>query len=46
MDIANILNKEPGNYLKDILCDLENKIVNLEVENDYDSLCKYIKDNY
>ena len=46
MDIAKILDREPGNYLKEILEDIEKRIVNLEVENDYDSLCKYIKDNY
>ena len=46
MDIAKILDKEPGNYLRDVLNDLEYKIIHLEVKNDYDSLCKYIMANY
>ena len=28
MDIANILNKEPGNYISDIIDDIEKKIIN------------------
>ena len=46
MDIAKILEREPGNYLRDILLDIECKIVNGELDNDYDSLCDYIKSNY
>ena len=46
VDIAKILNREPGDYLKNILTDIEQRIVALEVENDYDILCKYIKKNY
>ena len=46
MDISKILNREPGNYLSDILLDIENKIVMNEINNDYDCLCEYIKNNY
>ena len=46
MDIAKILNREPGNYLKDILSDIEKQIINLKVDNEYESLCKYVKNNY
>ena len=46
MDIAKILRKEPGNYLKDILIDIEKKILDLKIDNDYDNLCKYVKKNY
>ena len=46
MDIANILNKEPGNYLSDILLDIENKIVMNEIDNEHDILCEYVKNNY
>lgn len=46
MDIAKILDREPGNYLRDILLDIERKIVSNELDNDYDSLCTYIKSNY
>jgi len=46
MDIAKILDKEPGNYLSDILNDIEKKIINEDIENNYDSLCDYVKNNY
>ena len=46
IDIAKILNKEPGNYLSDILLDIENKIINEELNNEYDSLYEYIKKHY
>ena len=46
MDIAKILNKEPGNYLSDILIDIENKIITSDINNDYDSLVNYVKSNY
>ena len=46
MDIALILNKEPGNYLSNIIGDIERKIINQEIDNNYDDLCKYIKNNY
>lgn len=46
MDITKILQREPGNYLSDILADIEKRIVTLEIENDYDSLVSYVKNNY
>ncbi len=46
MEIAKILNKEPGGYLKDIIADLEKEIINNDLKNDYESLKKYIIDNY
>ncbi|MBQ2873001.1 MAG: hypothetical protein IJE89_03270 [Bacilli bacterium] len=46
MDIASILKKEPGNYLSDILLDIEKKIVIGDIINEYDSLVKYVKENY
>lgn len=45
-DIANILQREPGNYLSDILLDIEFKIIDGSVSNDYDCLVEYIKNNY
>ena len=45
-DIAKILGKDTGNYIKDILNDIELKIVNNELKNDYDKISKYILKNY
>ena len=46
MDIAKILNKEPGNYLSDIISDIEIKIVNNEIDNVYEEIKDYILKNY
>lgn len=46
MDITKILKKEPGNYLSDIFLNIENKVIDGEIKNDYDSLVEYIKSNY
>lgn len=46
MEIANVLNKEPGNYLKEITNDIEKKIVYGTLENDKEVLKKYIINNY
>jgi len=46
VDIAKILNKDPGNYLSDIFMDIEKKIINEEIDNNYECLCDYIKNNY
>lgn len=46
IDIVNILGKEPGNYLSDIYLDLEKKIINLEIDNEYNSLSEYLRNNY
>lgn len=46
LDICNILNKKPGNYLKRIIEDIELQIVNNNLLNDKEVLSKYIKDKY
>ena len=45
-DIAKTLNREPGNYLKEILDDIEKKIIDKELKNDKDEIEKYITDEY
>lgn len=44
--IMDILNKSPGKYIKDIYSDIEEKILYNNIENNRDSICKYILDNY
>lgn len=46
LEIANLLNKEPGSFLKDIINNLEKEIVYGNVSNDKDSLVEYILSNY
>lgn len=46
MDIAKLLNKQPGPYLKEIVIDLESKIVNSELNNDNNVIVDYILKNY
>ena len=46
MEIANILHKKPGSYLSNIIDDIELKIVNLELDNNRDTLVEYIINNY
>ncbi len=45
-DIPKILNKKPGGYIKSIIDDIEKKILNNELENDYDILKTYILNSY
>lgn len=45
-EIMAILNREPGEYLKDIYDDLEEEILYNRLENDKMSISKYIKDKY
>ncbi len=45
-EICNLLNKRPGSFIKKIYIDLENKILDNVLKNDYDQLCEYIKQNY
>lgn len=45
-DISDILNREPGKYIKEILTDVERKILDNELDNNYDDIKKYILDNY
>ena len=44
-EISNILNKEPGSYIKDILLDLEKQIVNGKLENTKEKITEYILNN-
>ena len=46
LEIANLINKKPGAYLKEIINDLEYKILHKELENNIDDLKKYIIKNY
>ena len=46
MEIANILGKEPGNYLKKIMDDVEKKIVYGKLKNDKEIIKDYIIQNY
>lgn len=46
IDIAGILNKEPGSYIKDIIEDLEKQIVYRMIENTKEDIVKYIVSNY
>ena len=45
-DIANLLNKAPGDYLKEIIIDLEKQILKGKVLNEKESLEKYILSKY
>lgn len=45
-DIIEILKLEPGKIVNDILLDIEKKIVNKELDNDYKIIKEYIIDNY
>lgn len=45
-DISDILNKEPGYYIKNIIKDIEEKILSLKLENKKEVLLKYIENNY
>ena len=46
MDIACILEKAPGSYLKNIVLDLEKKIVSNELKNDKVDINNYIINKY
>ena len=46
MEIANMLHRKPGNYIKDILDDLEYKIINSEIKNEHDKLVEYVISTY
>ena len=45
MDISKILNREPGDYLSSIFSLIEMKIIAGEIDNDYDSIADYVKNN-
>ena len=46
LEIAKLLSKDPGSYLKDIIYDLEKEIVYGNVDNNKEDICKYIKSKY
>ena len=46
MDIANILNKEPGDYLTEIYLDIEEKIINGDIVNECDIILDYVRNKY
>lgn len=45
-DINNILNKNGGKIIKEVLNDLENKVLEGKIENKFNELKQYIVDNY
>ena len=45
-DISKILGKEPGKYIKDIMDDIEKKILYNKLSNTYDDIKRYVIDNY
>ena len=44
-DIPTILNKEPDNYIKEIMTNIEKEIILNNLENAYESIKKYILEN-
>lgn len=44
-DISKILKRKPGSYINDIFSDIEEKIINNELSNDYDEIKDYILKN-
>ena len=45
-EICELLNRKPGKFLREIFDDLEYKLVNQLLENEKDTLKKYIIENY
>lgn len=45
-EICNLLNRKSGPFLKIIYKDLETKILNNNLLNNYDSICNYLKQKY
>ena len=46
IDIINILNQEPGKYIKEIYEDIEKQILYLKLDNKKELICEYIRKNY
>ena len=44
-DICNLLKKDPGSFIGKIYQDLEKKIINNELENNFDKIKEYILEN-
>lgn len=45
-EISNILGKKPGEYIKEIIDDIEKNIINGKLKNDNEILKKYITETY
>lgn len=45
-EIAKLLNKKPGNYLKEIITDIEKRIIYQELDNEKEKIKQYILNNY
>lgn len=45
-DISRILSKKPGEYIKEIMYDIETNILNNKLNNSYEEIEKYIKEKY
>ncbi|MGM9882482.1 MAG: hypothetical protein ACI31S_06570 [Bacilli bacterium] len=45
-DIPKILSKKPGKYIKEIMHDIELKILDNKLNNNYNEIKEYILDNY
>ena len=43
MEICEILNKKAGNFLKDLIKDLENQIIDGKLENTKEAITEYLK---
>lgn len=46
IEIANLLEKEPGPYLKEIFSDIEKQIINKKIENNKEQIIEYIIKEY
>lgn len=46
LEIAQVLDRKPGKYIREIIDDLENKIIDLDLPNDHQVLLDYIAENY
>ena len=45
-EIMNLLNREPGSYIKDIYMDIEREVLYRRLSNDKESISNYILDRY
>lgn len=45
-DISVILGRKPGKYIKDIMCDIEKRILNDKLDNNYEKIEDYVIKNY
>ena len=45
-EISEILNKKPGDYIKEIMLEVEKNILNNKLDNNNEDIKKYIINNY